>query len=60
MTPIDFLVFGLIVMGGAWGLPLTSLVDELVVAANALIYCVRYLPAMGLPASTFCSTEGLL
>ena len=41
IAPIDFFVFGFIVMGGAWGLPLISLIDELAVPAMAaLIYWV--------------------
>ena len=51
MTPIDFFVFGLKVIGGACGLPLTSLIDEFAVAARAaaLIYWVKNLPVLILP-----------
>jgi len=51
VTPIDFLVFGLKVIGGACGLPFTSLAEVLAVTAKtALIYCcVKKLLALGLP-----------
>lgn len=44
-APIDFFVLGFIVIGGAWGLPFCSLIEELDVAAStALIYYyVKYL-----------------
>ena len=35
VAPIDFLVFGIMVIGGAYGFPLISLIDELAVAAIA-------------------------
>ena len=35
VAPIDFLVFGLIVMGGTWGFSFTSHMEELAVPATA-------------------------
>ena len=46
---IDFLVFGFIVIGGACGLTLISLMEEFAVAARAALSCwVRYLLPLGL------------
>ena len=42
VTPIDFLVFGFIVTGGACGLPLISLIEEFAVKP-ALICCDKNL-----------------
>ena len=48
VVPIDFFVFGFIVIGGACVMVLISLIDELFVAAKAdLICCSRYLLVLG-------------
>ena len=50
VAPMDFFVFGFMVIGGAYGLPLISLMEELAVAASAaFICCVKNLLVLGLP-----------
>ena len=39
IVPIDFFVLGFIVVGGAWGLPLISLIEELAVPNMAELIC---------------------
>ncbi len=54
MAPIDFLVFGLIVMGGTCGFSFTSHMEELAVPATAaFIYCAKNLLVLGLPELMF-------